>query len=439
MTATPHAAPFCAIDFGTSNSAIAVSAQAGRMALVDVENGERTMPTAVFYQVEGRAAHQPPLRLYGRAALAAYVEGHEGRLMRSMKSVLGSTLAEQQTEVGAGHAVRYLDVVGGYLQHLKALAEKAAGVRIARAVVGRPVYFVDDDPVRDAQAQRALEVAARSVGFAEVSFQFEPIAAALDYELGISDEQLVLVADIGGGTSDFSLVRVGPRRRKRLDRADDILANHGVHVAGTDFDRQVELATILPACGYRGLGPARPGAAPREVPSRVYFDLATWHLINTVYTAPRVHELRRMRDFYGDPRQYARLMTVIEHHLGHDLLARAEAAKIAVAEGGATRIELGLLEPGLASGLDEAGAVQALDGDLQAIVQAAGATLRAAGVRAEQVDVLYFTGGSTGFQPLVQRIAAGVPAARVIHGDRHASVAQGLGVHAQRLYQTRQG
>jgi hypothetical chaperone protein len=409
------------------------------MALVDVEKGERTMPTAVFYQVEGRAAHQPPLRLYGRAALAAYVEGHEGRLMRSMKSVLGSTLAEQQTDVGAGHAVRYLDVVGGYLQHLKALAERAAGAPIARAVVGRPVYFVDDDPARDAQAQRALEAAARSVGFAEVSFQFEPIAAALDYELGISDEQLVLVADIGGGTSDFSLVRVGPQRRTRLDRADDILANHGVHVAGTDFDRQVELATILPACGYRGLGPARPGVAPREVPSRVYFDLATWHLINTVYSAPRVHELRRMRGFYGDARQYARLMTVIGHHLGHDLLARAEAAKIAVAEGGATRIDLGVLEAGLVSSLDEDSAVQALDGDLQAIVEAAGATLRAAGVRPAQVDVLYFTGGSTGFHPLVQRIAAGVPAARVIHGDRHASVAQGLGVHAQRLYQTRQG
>jgi hypothetical chaperone protein len=132
-------------------------------------------------------------------------------------------------------------------------------------------------------------------------------------------------------------------------------------------------------------------------------------------------------------------MTVIGHHLGHDLLARAEAAKIAVAEGGATRIDLGVLEAGLVSSLDEDSAVQALDGDLQAIVEAAGATLRAAGVRPAQVDVLYFTGGSTGFHPLVQRIAAGVPAARVIHGDRHASVAQGLGVHAQRLYQTRQG
>jgi hypothetical chaperone protein len=439
MTAIPHAAPFCAIDFGTSNSAIAVSSPQGRMELVDVENGERTMPTAVFYQVEGRAPHEAPLRLVGRAALAAYVEGHEGRLMRSMKSVLGSSLADQQTELGAGHAVRYLDVVAGYLQQLKVLAERAAGCPITRAVLGRPVYFVDDDPARDAQAQRALEAAARAAGFTELSFQFEPIAAALDYESSLAEEQLVLVADIGGGTSDFSLVRVGPRRRTRLDRADDILANHGVHVAGTDFDRQVELATILPACGYRGTGPAQPGVAPREVPSRVYFDLATWHLINTVYTAPRVHELRRMRGFYGDLRQHARLMRVVEQHLGHGLLARAEAAKIAVASGGATRIDLGALERGLASKLDEGSAVQALADDLQRIVDAARATLQAAGVRPAQVEVLYLTGGSTGFEPLVQRIAAAVPSARVVQGDRHASVAQGLGVHARRLYQDRQG
>jgi hypothetical chaperone protein len=212
-----------------------------------------------------------------------------------------------------------------------------------------------------------------------------------------------------------------------------------VHVAGTDFDRQVDLATILPYCGYRGLGPALAGSAPREVPSRVYFDLSTWHLVNTVYTAPRVHELRRMRSFYGDPRQHDRLMAVVEEHLGHALLARAEAAKIAVAEGGGTDIDLGLLERGLAATLDEAQAVQALEVDLDRIVQAARETLRAAAVDPSDVDVLYLTGGSTGFTPLVRRIAAAVPQARAIQGDRHASVAQGLGVHAQRLYAPRQG
>lgn len=424
---------FCAIDFGTSNSAIAVPSPTG-MTLVALEDGKRTMPTAIFYQVEGLESHEEPVRLYGRQALAAYVQGNEGRLMRSMKSILGSSLAEQSTDVGAGRSVRYLDVVSGYLQRLKDTAEAATQGPIDRVVLGRPVYFVDGEPERDAQAQRALESAAREVGFDDVSFQYEPIAAALDYEQRVQREELVLVADIGGGTSDFSLVRVGPERRQQLERKSDILANHGVHVAGTDFDRHVELAAIMPWCGYRGLGPARAGSTPREVPSRVYFDLATWHLINTVYTPQRVAELRRMRDFYGDPAQHRRLMTVVEEQMGHALMGQAEAAKIAVAEGGSTVIDLKQLERGLQTTLDEGQAVQALDADLQRIVDAAKETLVQAGVSADGVDAVYFTGGSTGFRPLTERIAAAFPQAQALHGDRDASVAQGLGVHAQRLF-----
>ena len=113
-------------------------------------------------------------------------------------------------------------------------------------MLGRPVFFVDDDAERDAAAQAALLQAAREAGFRDIHLQYEPIAAALNYETTVAREQLVLVADIGGGTSDFSLVRVGPRQRRRVDRKADILANHGVHVAGTDFDRHIELACILP-------------------------------------------------------------------------------------------------------------------------------------------------------------------------------------------------
>ncbi|MBL8348732.1 MAG: Hsp70 family protein [Burkholderiaceae bacterium] len=422
--------PICAIDFGTSNSAIALPSGEG-VRLVELEPGQRTMPTAVFYAVEGLAPFEPPQRHYGRAAVAAYVEGIEGRLMRSMKSILGSTLATQATDVGAGHSVRYLDVVGGYLQHLKALAEAEAGAALDRVVLGRPVFFVDDDPERDAAAQAALEQAARAVGFAEVGFQYEPIAAALDYETTAEREQVVLVADIGGGTSDFSLVRVGPGRRGRSDRRDDILANHGVHVAGTDFDRHIELAHILPACGFRSTGPSG-----REVPSKVYFDLATWHLINTVYAPARVAELARMKGFYSDLRQHARLMTVVTQRLGHALIGRAEAAKITLAEGGRTVLDLTMIDPLLAPGatVDEAQALAALDADLERIAAAADTTLAQAGLARERVDALYFTGGSTGLMPLAERIAARFPAARVVRGDRFASVAQGLGVHARQVF-----
>jgi len=429
-----HSTSYCAIDFGTSNSAIAVpDTDAGGMRLVELEPGYTTMPTAVFYFVEG-PEHDGPPRAFGRAAVAAYVDGLDGRLMRSMKSILGSALIDQTTDVGGGRGAKYLDIVAGYLRHLKRRAEAAVGAPIHRAVLGRPVFFVDDDPARDAQAQVALESAARQVGFDEVAFQYEPIAAAFDYERGVDAEQIVLVADIGGGTSDFSIVRVGPSHASQPTRKQDILANHGVHIAGTDFDRRVELAAILPEYGFGAMGPSIAGAPAREVPSAVYHDLATWHLINTVYSPARVAELRGMRKFYGNPRHHDRLMTVIDERLGHELAARAEGAKIAVAEGGTTHIDLSHTEARLGVSFSEAQAVRAIEVDIERIVDAARITVRQAHLAPERIDALYFTGGSTGLRLLSERIAAAFPSATVARGDRFASVASGLALHAQRWF-----
>lgn len=423
---------YCAIDFGTSNSAIGIPAEGG-MRLVELEPGHRTMPTAVFYFTEGRD-HDGPPRAFGRAAQAAYVEGVDGRLMRSMKSILGSSLVDQTTDVGGGRGVKYIDIIAGYLRHLKTLAEREAGHPIRQAMMGRPVFFVDDDPARDAQAQATLEVAARSVGFEDVHFQYEPLAAAFDFESRVSSERLVLVADIGGGTSDFSVVRVGPERARHLDRRADILANHGVHVAGTDFDRRVELASILRQFGYGALGPSINGAPPKEVPSTVYFDLATWHLINTVYTPQRAAELRNMRSFYGNLVHHKRLMTVVSERLGHELASRAEDAKIAVAQGGDTAIDLGVVENRLTVMLTEQQAVDAIEADIGRIVGAARETVTQAGLQPGDIDALYFTGGSTGLRLLAERIAGAFPSAEVARGDRFASVATGLGLHAARWF-----
>lgn len=434
---------WCAIDFGTSNSAVAVPHAGEGSRLIALENGQPTMPTAVFYFAEHAPlapGAQPP-RAVGRAAVAAYVDGYDGRLMRSMKSLLGSSLFEQSTDVGGGHALRYRDVVTGYLRQLKDAAEHALGASVERAVLGRPVYFVDDDPERDATAQAALETCARDIGFHDIAFQFEPIAAAFDHERSVQQEELVLVADIGGGTSDFSLVRVGPQRRQRIERHDDILASHGVHIAGTDFDRRLELEAVLPAIGFRALGPARGGQTPREVPSGIYHDLATWHLINTVYAPARVAETARMGSWYAQPEHHARLMTVLRNRLGHELAALTEGAKIDVAQqdagGPGVRIALDAVERGLAVQLDERRAIAAIDDDFARIVQAARETVQRAQVAPDRIGTLYFTGGSTGLAPLVARLSAAFPAARAVPGDRLASVARGLGVHAQRLFGAR--
>jgi len=415
---------FCAIDFGTSNSAVAVPDDAGGMRLIELEPDQRTMPTAVFYFAEGRHDADGPPRAFGRAAVAAYVDGHDGRLMRSMKSILGSPLIDQTTDVGGGRGAKYSDIVSGYLKRLRRLAGDPT-----RTVLGRPVFFVDGEPARDAAAQAQLEACARAVGFTDVHFQYEPIAAAFDFEQQATREQLVLVADIGGGTSDFSIVRVGPERMARLARRDDILASHGVHIAGTDFDRHIELAGLLPQFGYRATGPSG-----REVPSGIYFDLATWHLINTCYAPLRVAEWRGMKSWFNDMRQHARLMTVLEERLGHELAARAEGAKIAVSGGSDTTVDLGHVEPGLVLPLSERVAVDALRADLDRIISTAHETVALAGLRPEQIDALYFTGGSTGLRLLVDGMAAGFPAAARVTGDRFASVATGLGLHARRLF-----
>lgn len=435
-TASPDVRDYCAIDFGTSNSAVAVPVDGG-MQLVPLEpqHGERgrTMPTAVFYVAEGKDLHALP-KLYGRAAIAAYVDGTDGRLMRSMKSVLGSALMEQHTDIGAGRSVAFGDVIASYLLHLKKAAQAHAGREIERIVLGRPVFFVDDDPARDAAAQASLEAAAQAVGFKEVRFQFEPIAAAFHYEEQVTREQTVIVADIGGGTSDFSVVRVGPARRARADRRADILASHGVHIAGTDFDRRVELARVMPALGYGAFGPKRGDRAPLEVPSRIYFDLATWHLINTVYRPQRMMEVAATRDDYADPRHHARLMATLRHRLGHALAGLAEDAKIAVSQGGTHEIDLFEIERDLVVDVTEAQAVAAVSNDLDRIVQTALDTARLAGLAPDAIDALYFTGGSTGLRLLAERLAAAFPKAQAVHGDRFASVATGLGLEARRHF-----
>lgn len=242
--------PCCAIDFGTSNSAVALAvrdpndARYTKIELAPLEQGATSMPTAVFYSADDGS------RRFGRAAIAAYVDGYDGRLMRSIKSILGSDLMEETTELASGLQIRYIDVVIAYLRHIKQLVEKHWQCPIDRAVIGRPVFFVDDDPRRDAKAQQTLFKAARAAGITHVEFQFEPIAAALDYEsrLRASDgERLVLVADIGGGTSDFSVVRASEAAHGRVDRRADILANHGLHLAGTDFDRAIKNTITLGA------------------------------------------------------------------------------------------------------------------------------------------------------------------------------------------------
>lgn len=407
------------IDFGTSNSAMAARRAGAPVQAVALEGSASVMPTALFFNAEDHSTH------YGRDAIAQYLAGTEGRLMRSLKSLLGSALLQEQTAVH-GRLVSYQDIIGLFLQHLATQARAALGGLPQQLRLGRPVHFVDDDPARDRQAEDALRQAALGAGFAEVSFLPEPIAAALDYEQRVERETLALVVDIGGGTSDFTVVRLGPGRSTQAERGGDILATSGVHVGGTDFDRRLNLALTMP---LMGLG--HHGSNGRPVPSGVFHNLATWHLIQWCYAPQSQRAAQALRGDYQDSRLHARLMTVLEQRLGHRLADAVERCKISASSSDATAtLALDWIEPQLAASVTPAGLAQHLSGSLTQVVDCAQECLRRANLGAQQLDALYLTGGSSALRPLRQALARAFPHTPQVEGDLFGGVAAGLAVSA---------
>ena len=418
----PRAAPARAmlgIDFGTSNSAAAIvqPGQPGEpktsVRPIVLEGSATALPTALFFSQEDQCT------FYGAEAMRHYLAGTEGRLMRSIKSLLGSALMDEQTQVN-GRMVGLFDVLVMFLRELKIRAEEQLDYRIDAAMLGRPVHFVDDNPARDALAQQTLEQAARAAGFTTVNFQLEPIAAAFDFEQQVAHDTVVLVVDVGGGTSDFTVVRTGPGRAMGADRSTDILATTGVHIGGTDFDRLLDLHTVMPLLG---LGHHGPGG--REVPSPLYFDLSTWHLIQQCYGRASLHRAHALRTAFTNPGLHHRLMRVLQEKQGHRLLNAVELAKIACSQSGLEQqIDLTCAEPALGAPLTAAAMNAVLSDTLQKVVACARDCVAGSGEATP--DVIYLTGGSSLLKPLVQGLQVAFPHARLAAGDRFGSVAAGL-------------
>ena len=403
------------IDFGTSNSAVSWANRGEAAQLLQIEGQAINMPTAVFFNAEDQCTH------FGRDAVAQYLSSTEGRLMRSLKSLLGSPLLLETTEIN-GHAVSFLDIVAIFLGELRERASEELGDEPTRVVMGRPVHFVDDSPERDALAQNSLEEAAYRVGFEHVSFQLEPIAAALDYERRLSSESLVLVVDIGGGTSDFTVVRLGPQHKDKADRSQDILATSGVHIGGTDFDQKLSLGQVMPLLGYRHLGPEG-----REVPHRVFLDLSTWHLIQWQYLPRALSQAQNLRTNYSDQALHRRLMTVLNHREGHRIAYEVEQAKIRCSvSDAATSLDLSFLEAELFASMAPADMQTHLAAQLARVVACARECVQRAGLADRDLSAVYLTGGSSTLLPFQRALQAEFPGVPLVEGDLFGGVASGL-------------
>jgi hypothetical chaperone protein len=411
----------CGLDFGTSNTTLGtIVNRVPELAALEAEH--TTVPSAIFYEVDGAV-------LIGRKAIEAYVDGAPGRLMRSLKSVLGTALIDETTKVGR-ERTSFRDVIAYYLGAVKRRAEHVTGRELRNLVHGRPVHFVDNAPEADRKAEATLRGIARDIGFSDVTFQFEPIAAALEYERQIVAEEIALIADIGGGTSDFSIVRLSPERHLQIDRRADILANDGVRIGGTDFDRQLSLGVVMPLLGYR----SAMKRAGLDVPSGYFHDLATWANINRMYEPKVMSELRQVRQEAMQPELLDRLVSVLDEQRGHTLAMEIEGAKIALSDAPRTTIPLDWIQPDLDVGITR----KELVGHTKQLAARIGARieicLEQAGLDAGDIDAVFLTGGSARLPHVRKAITAMLPSARTVDGDTFGAVGKGLTIEAARRY-----
>lgn len=408
-------------DFGTSNSAIGI-VKGNHAMLAPVEGEAAMIPSAVFFDF---ADGDKPL--YGRNAVDAYVNGNDGRLMRGLKTILSTSLIDERTALSK-RSVKLTDVIAMFSRHLKAKAEAALDQPIEAVVHGRPVRFVEGDDAADARAEARLTELAKQAGYKDVSFVFEPVAAAAQYEQSATREETILVADIGGGTSDFSIVRIGPDRHHRADRKDDILANTGVRVGGTDFDRNLSMAAVMPMLG---LGTE---LIDKELPMprSIFADLAWWPTINLCYTPKVQREAQEVHRLAAEPNKTQRLLTVLAKHLGHRIAFAVEQAKIELTDADRTAIDLAFVEAGLAAPSTRQKFDEAIAAELMRLRLAIWNCLALADVTA--IDTVFMTGGSS-LVPAVEAVLRDEqPNAQIKRGDDFLSVALGLTIEAQRRY-----
>ncbi len=406
------------IDFGTSNSSVGCF-EHGEAKLIRFGDDGVAVPSAIFYPTESTVT------AFGKQAVSQYRSGEEGRLLRSLKSVLGSSLMSEKTTI-RNKRVPFTDIIQDFFQYLQTTLVSSTENKVDSVVVGRPVHFVDDDDKKDRDAQEQLKTIATQAGFKFVEFQFEPIAAALSYESTLSNEELALVVDIGGGTADFTVIRLSQERRRQSVRTDDILSTVGIHIGGTDFDRLLSLRSVMPLLGM-GSGVKD---TERLLPGSLYFDLATWHRIPLLYNAATLLSIKQMKMDAKKPELVQRLHDIVEGQYGHELAGAVEQVKIQLSDAESALFELTAVSDGLQGDVSRGEFEASIEQAIDKLIDCVSTGLTGAGVSASAITSVFYTGGSSSV-PLLQRQIANVfPDAKHVRGDTFGSVGLGLTIDA---------
>lgn len=407
------------VDFGTSNTGCAYL-NGGKPQLIHLAPGQTTQPTAFFFDYDSRQT------LIGDPATQALLDGEDGRFMRALKRVLGTSLMHQPRQI-LNERVTFVDVIARFLRQIKIRAEAEAGLTFSRVLSGRPVVFHAADDPREGQAEADLRACYIAAGFEDVTFMDEPEAAAIASGALEQHGEIGLIVDIGGGTSDFSVFRSG---------ASDveILANYGVRIGGTDFDRAINIDRVMPLLGKGTELRNAIGPGTSLMPQAIFNDLATWEKIPFLYTAQTRRQVAGMVKLSQASAKLNRLADVLEHELGHELAFAVERGKIAANAGADdASIALGAIERGLDAKLPADALNRILAPFAQTLRDAARNTLDIAGLRADQIDRVIYVGGSSMMGMVSQTMTAQFPKAGHSFSEVFTAVTDGLAIASAKL------
>ena|SRR5579862_5361829 len=419
------------LDFGTTNSAIARVAGDGSIALANFSAGDRarseTMRSILFF------AADPPeneSRLsVGAAAIDRYIESSaNGRLIQSLKSFLADRSFDATDIMGELYSLE--DLIAPILRRLRKIAEEQFGELPPHVVVGRPVHFSSgQNDADDELATTRLSNAIRRAGWNDIRFEFEPVAAAYHYASTIAREELILVADFGGGTSDFSIVRLRP---PGASARHDILANDGVALAGDAFDGEIVRRLVAPELG-RGSQYRTPYGQVLPMPTWFYAQMERWHFLSFLKAPTTMNKLRDLEHQSLASEKIRALIHIVEDDLGYLLFKSVEQTKLALSDADSTRFRFSDHAVAIEKPATRADFESWIARELRAIAECVERVLKAAEVLPSSIDSVFLTGGSS-FVPIVRRIFARTFGAEKIRtGSEFTSIARGLALRALEL------
>lgn len=406
------------IDFGTTNSALSIYDESKKEIVATI-----SIPSLIYFKNGLTAADEEHFVIGDKAILEYINDGMKGRFIKSIKQILSrSTFSETRIQNRRYNAS---DLVALILSELKEKADQIIGFDCTKAVIGRPVFFDDDDTKKDTLAQTRLRKAAEIAGFTDVRFQFEPIGAAFAYEKNIRKKENVLVADLGGGTTDFTYLVLDPEKVGSKDRKNDMMASGGIYIGGDSLDSAFMWEKGTPYFGKNTQYEATRGQI-LNVPKSLFANICSWDKMNFFNGQKIQKDIEDYYYFSGNDRKFKNLITLIENNLGYTVFQAIEKTKIELSSQSNSEFIYSKMDIEINESISIEVYENIIAKEIQKISDYLDQFLSTNHISASDIDCLFLTGGTSMVKAVQHLFKTKFPHIPINSGDNFNSVAQGL-------------